>query len=178
MRNVQCAMNNELCVAIGKGNSDSKSNLVVKVPSKSHILPVSVKPAIMSVSHFCVSFALSKYNEAMALKNPGFKFYSCKSNSVTNSVSQRSFCHLRFLSLLLLNYSSQFLQQIAIISLTRFLQSLNLMIQSLLVRFLKHLSYLSLLHLKTSKRLSQSSTPACQSSFSLIRRCLSLPPNF
>ena len=34
----------------------------------------------------------------MALKNPGFKFYSCKSNSVTNSVSQRSFCHLRFLS--------------------------------------------------------------------------------
>ena len=44
-----------------KTNSNTKSNLVLKDHSKSHILPVSAKPAIprsMSVSNFCVSSTL------------------------------------------------------------------------------------------------------------------------
>ena len=46
---------------------------------------------------------------------------------------------LRFL--LLLNHPSQFLQHITIIFLLQFLTSLNLMIQNLLVRLLKHLIF-------------------------------------
>ena len=45
---------------------NSKSNLVLKDHSKSHILPVSVKPAIpMSVSNLCASSTLSNSSDAM-----------------------------------------------------------------------------------------------------------------
>ena len=64
--------------------------------SKSHILPVSVKPAIpMSVSSFCVSSTLSNSSDAMVQK-PSFDSYSFKSSYFTKSASKRSFFHSTF----------------------------------------------------------------------------------
>ena len=69
-------------LAIYKANSDSKSNLVLKDHSKSHILPVPAKPAIpMSVSNFCVSSKLSNSSDAIVLKKLSFNSYSFKSSS-------------------------------------------------------------------------------------------------
>ena len=65
---------NSLCsrasLAICKANSNPKSNLVLKDNSNSHILPVSLKPAIpVSVSNFCVSPTLSNSSDAMVQKH-------------------------------------------------------------------------------------------------------------
>ena len=57
-------------LAICKANPNPKSNLVLKDHSKSHILPVSVKSAILiSVSNFCVSSTLSNSSGAMVQKH-------------------------------------------------------------------------------------------------------------
>ena len=130
---------------IFSANSNSTSNLVLKDHSGCDIFPVSVKPAIpMSVSNLRFLHFFNP-SDAMAQK-PSFDSYSFKSSSFTNSASQqiRLFVTqnsqtLRFL--LLLHHPPQFLQQIAIIVLIRFLQSLNLMIQNLLVCLLKHLIF-------------------------------------
>ena len=54
------------CLVIYKGDCNPKSDLVLKDNSKSHILPVSVKPAIpVSVSNFPVSSTLSNSSDAM-----------------------------------------------------------------------------------------------------------------
>ena len=101
-----------------KTNSNTKSNLVLKDHSKSHILPVSAKPAIprsMSVSNFCVSSTLpnsmvQKPSDTMVIsdtsdtmvisdtsdtsdttvQNPSFDSYLFMSSSFTYSASQRS----------------------------------------------------------------------------------------
>ena len=84
------------CLAIYKANSNPKSNLVLKDNSKSHILPVSVKPAIpVSVSNFCVSSTLSNSNDVMVQKH-SFDSHSFKSSSFTNSASQLSFYRSKF----------------------------------------------------------------------------------
>ena len=156
LNNVQWAMRgmccNWACVALCKPNSDSKSNLVLNDHSKPHILPVFVKPYIStSVSNFCVSSTLSKSNDAIVLKNPSFTSYSFESGSVANSVSPRSFRKPKsFISVSPTNRIN-----------------FSYSIQNLLVRFLQDLSYLSPLHLKSSKHFSHSSTLACQSIFSL-----------
>ena len=80
-------------LAISEANSDSKSNLVLK----SHVLPVSIKPAApMSVSNFCASPTLSNFSDVVVQKT-GFDSYSFNSSSFTNSTSQRSFCHSKIL---------------------------------------------------------------------------------
>ena len=92
-----------------KTNSNTKSNLVLKDHSKSHILPVSAKPAIprsMSVSNFCVSSTLpnsmvQKPSDTMVISDtsdtsdttvqkPSFDSYLFMSSSFTYSASQRS----------------------------------------------------------------------------------------
>ena len=92
-----------------KTNSNPKSNLVLKDHSKSHILPVSAKPAIprsMSVSNFCVSSTLpnsmvQKPSDTMVISDtsdtsdttvqkPSFDSYLFMSSSFTYSASQRS----------------------------------------------------------------------------------------
>ena len=80
----------------------------------------------------------------------------CKALFVT-----QNYQFLKFLLLLYLPF--QFLRQIAVIFLFRFLQSLNLMIQNLLVCLLK--SHLLPVSIKSSRRLFKSSTQACQSNF-------------
>ena len=114
------SLDSRACVTIYKRNCNPKSNLILD-HSKYHILPVSVKPA--SVSNFCVSSTIS-------------------SSSFANSASKRSFYHSKFSSP---NIPATPKSPISI-SLTdrnncsfRFLRSLNLMIQNLLVRLLKHL---------------------------------------
>ena len=73
------------CLEIYKAISNRKSNLVLKDHSKSHILPVFVKPAIaMSVSNFWVPSTLSNSGDAMVQK-PSFDSYLFKSNSFTIS---------------------------------------------------------------------------------------------
>ena len=63
---------------------------------KSHILPVSIKPAIpVSVSNFCVSSTLSNSSDAMVQKH-SFDSHSFKPSSFTNSASQLSFCRSKF----------------------------------------------------------------------------------
>ena len=131
------SLGSRTCLAICKANSNPKSNFVLKDHSKSHILPVFVKFAIpMSVSNFCVSSTLSNSSNAMVQKP--VLILTHLSLVLVLFVTQNSQA-LRFL--LLLNLPFQFLQQIAIIFLFRFLQSLNLMIQNLLVRLLKHLIF-------------------------------------
>ena len=49
----------------------------------------------MSVSNICVSCTLSNSNDAMIQKQ-SFNSYSFKSSSFTNPASQRSFCHSEF----------------------------------------------------------------------------------
>ena len=83
------------CFAICMANCNPKSNLALD-HSKSHILPVSIKPAIpMSVSNFCVSPTLSNSSDVMVQK-PSFDSYSFKSSSFINLASQHSYCHSKF----------------------------------------------------------------------------------
>ena len=120
--NSDSSLGSRACLAICKANSNPKSNLALKDHSMFYFLPVSIKPAIpMSVSNSCVSSTLSNF------KNPVL---------ILTRLSL-----VLHLSLLFLNLPSQFLQQISIIFLFRFLKSLNLMIQSLFVRLLKHLIF-------------------------------------
>ena len=79
---------------------------------------------------------------------------------------------LRFL--LLLNHPSQFLQQITIIFLLRFLTSINLMIQNLLMRPLKHLTFCPFQQSLAGTFFSLLLKPVNQ--FFLEIRCLILPP--
>ena len=115
------------CLAICKANSNPKSNLALKDHSKFHFLPVFIKPAKpMFVSNSCVSYTFSNSSRVMVQK-PSFDSYSFKSSSPFKSTTPKSFISV--------------FQQIAIIFLFQFLQSLNLMIQNLLVRLLKHLIF-------------------------------------
>ena len=113
------------CLAIRKANSNPKSNLARKDHSKFHFVPVSIKPAkpvliLVFLPHFQILVMLWFKNPVLILTHLSLVLH---------------------LSLLLLNLLSQFLQQIAIIFLFRFLQSLNLMIQNLFVRLLKDLIF-------------------------------------
>ena len=133
----------------------------------------------MSVSNFCVSSTLSNSSDAMVQKH-SFDYYSFK--LLLSQIPLHNFLFvaqnsqaLKFL--VLLNHPSQFFQQITITFLLRFLTSLNLMIQNLLMCLLKHLifhpfqqslagAFFSLL-LKLVNQF-----------FPKIRRCLTLPPYF
>ena len=86
------------CLGTCKVSSNPKSNLILKYNSKSHILPVSFKSAIpVSVSNFCVSSTLSNSSGAMVQKH-SFDSHSFKSTSFTNSASQLSFFCSKFSS--------------------------------------------------------------------------------
>ena len=123
----------------------------------------------MSVSTFCVSLSfvfqilvmLWFKNPVLILTHLSLVLSQIQLQNIL-FVTQNSQA-LRFL--LLLNLSSQFLQPITIIFLFWFLQSLNLMIQNLLVYLLKHIIF-HLFLIKSSKHLFQSSTQDCQSTFS------------
>ena len=76
----------------------AKFNLVYKDNSESHILAVSVKPAIpVSLSDFCVSSTLPNSSDSMVQKH-SFDSHSFKPSSFTNSASQLSFCRSKFSS--------------------------------------------------------------------------------
>ena len=143
------------CLAICKGNSNPKSNLVLKDNSKPHILPVSVKPAIpVSVSNFSVSSTLSNSSDAMVQKH-SFDSHSFKSSSFTNSASQLSFCRSKFSSPKIPstnhnNFSS---------SIPYFIKSND----SKPACAPPQTSHLLPFSIKSSRRLFQSSTQACQS---------------
>ena len=132
------------CLAIFKENSNHKSNLVLKDHSRSHILTVLLNLLYLCLFLVFVFLPLFQILVMLWYKNPvlilthlRLVLSQIRLHNVL-FVTQNSQV-LRFLTLL--NHPSQFLQQIAIIFLFRFLQVLNLMIQNLLVRLLKHLTF-------------------------------------
>ena len=155
-------------LAIHKANSNSKSNLVLKDHSKSHILPVPVKPAIpMSVSNFCVSSKLSNSSDAIVLKKPSFNSYSFKSSSKFSS-SKIATTPKPSISVSPRNRN-------------KFSYSIPSVIKSndsKPAETPSQTSHLLLLLIKSKNRLFQPSTQACQSFFLKIRKCLILPPYF
>ena len=131
----------------------------------------------MSVSNFFVSSTLSNSSDAMVLKKTALILTHL---SLVLSQIQlhkvlfviQSSQALRFL--LLLNLPSYFLQEIAKVFLIRFLQLLNLMIQNLFVRLLKHLIFCLFVYIYFFSLLLKSANQI----FVRTRRCLILPPYF
>ena len=134
------------CLAICKANSNPKSNLVLsKNHSKSHIIyqfPLN----LLFLSLFLIFVFLPHFQILVMLWFKNTVLILTHSSLVLSQISLHNFLFvaqnyqaLRFI--LLLNHPSQFFQQITIIFLLQFLTSLNLMIQNLLVRLLKHLIF-------------------------------------
>ena len=120
------SLGSRACLAVCKANSNPKSNLALKDDSKFYFFPVSIKPAIpMSVSNSCVSSTLSNSNDTMVQK-PSFESYSFKSSSPFKSTTPKSFISVSQTNLNNFSFS---------------IPSLNLMIQNLLLRLLKHLIF-------------------------------------
>ena len=142
-----------------------KSNLVLKNNSKSHMLPVSVKPAIpVPVSNFCVSSTLSNSSGAMIQKH-SFDSHSFKSSSFTNSASQLSFCRSKFSSPKIPTTPKSSIS-VSPTNHNNFSSSMPYFIKSNDSKPASappQTSHLSLFSIKSSRRLFQSSTQACQS---------------
>ena len=153
------------CLVIWKANSNPKSNLVLKNNSKSHILPVSTKPAIPgSVSNFCVSSTLSNSSGAMVQKY-SFDSHSFKPSSFTNSTSQFSFCRSKFSSPKIPTTPKSSIS-VSPTNHNNFSSSIPYFIKSNDSKPAcapPQTSHLSLFSIKFSRRLFQSSTQACQS---------------
>ena len=138
------SLGSRACLAICKANSNPNS-----IP--------------MSVSNFCVSSTLSNSSDAIAQK-PSFDSFSFKSSSFTNSASQRSFCHTNFAGTTPKSFISA-----SPINRNNFSFSIPSVIKSNDSRPVcapPQTSHLSPFPIKSSRRLFQSSTQACQSIFS------------
>ena len=162
------------CLAICKANSNSKFNLVLKDNSKSHILPVSVKPVIpVSVSDFFVSSTFSNSSDAVVQKHC-FDSHSFKPSSFTNSTSQLSFCRSKF-SIPKIPTTPKSSISISPTNDNNFSSSIPYFIKSSDSKPAcapPQTSHLLLFSIKSSRRLFQSSTQACQSIISQNQKVL------
>ena len=121
----------------------------------------------MSVSNFCISSTLSNSSDAMVQK-PSFDSYSFKSSMFKNSTSQHYFCHSKFLGPKIPTTPKS---SISVSPTNR--NNFSFMIPSVIKSndskpacAPSQTSHLSPFPIKSSKRLFQSSTQACQSIFS------------
>ena len=102
------------------------------------------------------------------IAKPSFDFYSCKSSFFTSSASQRSFCHSKFSSP---KSPTIPISSISVSPTNR--KKFSFLISSVIksndskpARAPSQTSHLSSLPIKSSKRFFQSSTQACQATFS------------
>ena len=118
----------------------------------------------MPVANFCVSFTLSSSSDAMVQKT-SFGCYSFKSSSFTNLASQHSFCHSKFLGPKIPS-TTKFSISVSPTNRNNFSFSIPSVIKSNDSKPAcapPQTSHLSPFSIKSSRRLFQSSTQACQS---------------